>query len=86
MGACQKLLSGFFPLRGYGGGGAPLADDDSPLEEPEDDVILVPCAAPYESYCHPMTELEEGPNEEDWGPEYPDDAEDTGVFEDWGPV
>ena len=33
-----------------------------------------------------MTEMEEGPNEEDWIPVYPDDAEIAGVFEDWGPV
>ena len=33
-----------------------------------------------------MTELEGVPNEEDWGPVYPDDADATGVFEDWGPV
>ena len=56
------------------------------MEEPEDDIIVVPCAAPYESCCPPETELEEGPNEEDWGPVYPDDADVTGVFEDWGPV
>ena len=64
----------------------PSKEDDSPLEEPDDDVIVVPCAAPYESCCTPETELEEGPDEDDWGPVYPDDAEVAGVFEDWGPV